>query len=605
MKKIFFIIFIISFLSIFSSRYVNYDDYLYFFGSKNLQIKNIFEFSKTELIFNGLKLTPLDGTHTFFPYILFHYLNRISKGNTFIIHLFNYSVTVLIFLLLSSYLKKRRVEKSYILSFLFTLTPAFALYYNSFMLDGLFFLSFLASYITFQNFLEKQNLKGFLFFLLFFSVSILLSYINLFLIIIFLFSFKKIDRKFNFSFLIFILLTIIGLQLSVFGADILQSLKWQGSERFLNYHKIFKKTIEFVIWFGLLNLPFLSSKDLRNLLFYLSFLISVIFFIYIDQSFLNMILGIILLSTGLFYTYKLMFETDYSKEKLFFVIFSLSIIILSPMIVGRYLYIGYFFYMVLISKSLNSKDLKFSFIITVLILSFLLYSDLLITNSYKKLTFKKNENGYFIGEWGYRYNAENNGLKPLKRDIESLPDSSLVYIPNFERMYNPNKDFIVNLKPVRSESLNNFFVKTISKIYGSGYYTDIFGLLPFSFGRDFSTYNNEYLYLKDGNPIFKKYEEKVSIIGSEVVIICSVFDTIKIKNENVEKIKIVFFDDYRVLKKSDGINVYINFLDGEKQEHVIKPNFLSSISVKGRKIDFITFDKNKNDIFDWFGITFY
>lgn len=398
---------------------------------------------------------------------------------------------------------------------------------------------------------------------------------------------------------------MIFVQLSIFGADILKSLRWQGSEKFLNYHKIFKKIVEYIIWFGLLNIPFISSKDLKNLLFYLSILIAVIFFIYMDQSFLNMIVGIILLSTGLFYTYKFMLETEHSKEKLFFVLFSFSIIVLSPMIVGRYLYIGYFFYMVAISKSLNSKDLKFSFIITVLILSFLLYSDLLITNSYKKLTFKKNENGYFIGEWGYRYNAEKNGLKPIKRDEESLPDSSLIYISNFERMYNPNKDFIVNLKPVRSESLNNFFVKTISKIYGSGYYTDLFGLLPFSFGKDFSTYNNEYLYLKDGNPIFKKYEEKISIIGSEVVIICSIFDTIKIENENVEKIKIVFFDDYRVLKKSDGINVHINFLNGQKEEHTIKPDMSCLISVKGRRISFITFDKNKNDIFDWFGITFY
>uniref|UniRef100_A0A7C3N7A6 Glycosyltransferase RgtA/B/C/D-like domain-containing protein n=1 Tax=candidate division WOR-3 bacterium TaxID=2052148 RepID=A0A7C3N7A6_UNCW3 len=603
MKKLFFIILIIFFLSIFSSRYVNYDDYLYFFSSKVLQSKNIFEFSKTEFIFNGLKLTPLDGTHTFLPYFLFHLINKIFRENILILHLFNYSVAVLIFLLLSFYFKKLGIEKSNILSFLFTLTPAFALYYNSFMLDGLFFLSFLASYISFKNFLKNQDLKNFLIFFLLLSISIFLSYINLFLILIYLFYFKKIDKKFNLFFLLFLLFILIVLNISIFGADILKSLRWQGSEKFLNYHKIFKKIIEYIIWFGLLNIPFISSKDLKNLLFYLSILISTIFFIYTDNTILNMILGIILLSTGLFYTYKFMFETDYSREKLFFVLFSFSIIFLSPMIVGRYLYIGYFFYMLTVSKYLSSKDLKSSFIITLVLLSFLLYSDLKITNSYRELTFK--ENGYFIGEWGYRYNAESKGLKPLKINFVSLPDSSSVYISNFERMYNPNKDFIINLRPVRSESLNNFFVKTISKIYGSGYYTDLFGLLPFSFGKDYSTYNNEYLYLKDGNPIFKKYREKVSIIGSEVVITCKLSDTIRVENESFEKIKISFFDDFRVLKKSDGIKIFINYLDGEKEEHIVKPNSSGLISLKNKGVSFINFDKNRNDNFDWFGITFY
>jgi hypothetical protein len=301
-----------------------------------------------------------------------------------------------------------------------------------------------------------------------------------------------------------------------------------------------------------------------------------------------------------------MFESDDRKMKIFFALFSLAIISLSPLIIGRYLYISYFFYFLIFSKLFfKNLNLNFSFFSTFVLIFFLLYSDLLTTNGYRNLKFNKTENGYFIGEWGYRYVAERNGLKPLKRLSTSLPESSLVYISDLERMYSPDKDFIVHLKPLNSESLNNFFFKTLSKINRCGYYTDLYGVLPFSFGNDFSISHTAYLFLKNGNPNFLAYKEKLAFIRSEIVILSKIIDTVKVKEKNFEKIKVSFFDDYRVLKDSDGIKVLVHYSDGETEEFLVGTYGNGLLSVKNKQIDFITFDKNRNDRYDWFGITFY
>ncbi|MEO0233471.1 MAG: hypothetical protein ABIN39_07330 [candidate division WOR-3 bacterium] len=606
MKKIFFIFFIIIFLSLFSSRYVNYDDYLYFFSSNILENKNIFEFQKTEFVFNGLELTPSDGTHTILPYLIFHFFHKISYGNIFVLHLYYYFLAVLIFIVVSFYLKKLKIDNHDLVAFLFTLNPAFALYYNSFMMDSLFFLSFLVSYILLENFVEKQNIKSFLIFLFFFSFSILLSYINLFLVLTFFFQLKRLRKGYFIGFLIFFISLLFFIKVFNLGADIFRSLKWEGSERFLNYHKTFRKIIGYIIWIGFFSIPFTSYRNLKDPLFYLSTIISIIYFIVLEQNMINIIIGTTLLSMGLFSIYRVMFESDDKKFKIYFALFSLSIISLSPMIVGRYLYISYFFYFVIFTRFfLKNVNLKFSFFSTFILLFFLFYSDLLATNSYRNLKFNKTENGYFIGEWGYRYIAEKNGLKPMKRLFTSLPESSIVYISDIERMYSPDKDFIVHLKPLVSESLNNFFFKTISKIDRCGYYTDLYGVLPFSFGNDFSISHTEYLFLKNGNPNFIANKGRLSFIGSEVVIISKINDTVKVLEKNFEKVKICFFDDYNVLKKSDGIKLFIHYSDGEIEEFLIKTDEDGLLPIKNKRIDLITFDKNRNDKYDWFGITFY
>ncbi|MEO0289291.1 MAG: hypothetical protein ABIN00_06605 [candidate division WOR-3 bacterium] len=606
MKKIFFTLFIIIFLSLFSSRYVNYDDYLYFFSSNVLQNKNIFEFPKTEFVFNGLELTPSDGTHTILPYLIFHFLYKMSYGSMIVLHLYCYSFAVLIFIVVSFYLKKLKVNNHDLVAFLFTLNPAFALYYNSFMMDSLFFLSFLVSYILLENFFEKQNIKSFLLFLFFFSFSILLSYINLFLVLTFFFQLKNLKKGYFICFLLFLISLLFFIKVFNLGADIFRALKWEGSERLLNYHKTFRKIIGYTIWIGLFSIPFISYRNLKDPLFYLSIVISIIYFIVLEQNVVNILIGTALLSTGLFSIYRIMFESDDDKIKIFFALFSLSIISLSPMIIGRYLYISYFFYFVIFSKLfLKNVNLKFSFFSTIVLIFFLFYSDLLTTNSYRNLNFTKTEKGYFIGEWGYRFIAEKNGLKPVKRLFKSLPESSIVYISDIERMYSPDKDFIVHLKPLVSESLNNFFFKTISKINRCGFYTDLYGVLPFSLGDDFSISHTEYLFLKNGNPNFLANRERLAFIGSEAVIISKITDTVRVLEKNFDKIKVCFFDDYKVLKRSDGIKLFIHYSDGETEEFLIKTDGDGLLPVKNKRIDLITFDKNGNDRYDWFGITFY
>ncbi len=605
MKNFISILFIIIFLALFSSRFINYDDTIFFLGKKILHSNNFKDIAKTKLVFHGFEVTPKDGTHSLLPYIIFDFFNRTFKSNIFILHLINYFITSLIFFIFFLYLKHLKVSNPELFSLIFTISPAFFVYSNSFMFDNLYLFSFLLTLFFLKKF-EDDGDKIYFFLFLFSSIfSILFSFINLFLIFFILFSSKKIDKKFLYIFFIFFLLSIYFIKLLDLGPDPLTSVRWFGSEKFLNYHKIFKKILSALIWYGLFFLPFFSKRELKNPILYLSLTISFIFFLLNGKGFLNTLLGTILLSSGLFTFYRISFEMPDDSQKNLFFLFTLTIIFLSPMIVGRYLYIGFLISYLLFLSYGNGPYILTSFIISILLSATLLYSELLHTNSYKRLNFEQTEKSfYFAGEWGYRFNAERFHSKPLKKNDILLPDSSIVYLSNLERMFEPEKIFLIHLKPIKSESLFSFMIKTISKIYGSGYYTDLYGILPFSFGKDFTVSHTSYLYDKNGNKNFIRYKEKIGMIGSDVVIICNLNDTIYPVDDGSKYLTLKFFEDLKVRKYSDGVLVKINKKD-KKQDIILKKvNDTSPIKISLKDVEFISFEKNKNPNFDWFGISF-
>jgi 4-amino-4-deoxy-L-arabinose transferase-like glycosyltransferase len=87
----------------------------------------------------------------------------------------------------------------------------------------------------------------------------------------------------------------------------------------------------------------------------------------------------------------------------------------------------------------------------------------------------------FAGHWGFQYYMQSLGFNPVDSDSFTFQDGDLVVIPeNNSNAYSPQKDLIA------SRQLFEFDINpgaaTMQRAMGAGFYTDLWGPLPYAFG---------------------------------------------------------------------------------------------------------------------------
>ncbi|PIP12824.1 MAG: hypothetical protein COX48_06155, partial [bacterium (Candidatus Stahlbacteria) CG23_combo_of_CG06-09_8_20_14_all_34_7] len=147
----------------------------------------------------------------------------------------------------------------------------------------------------------------------------------------------------------------------------------------------------------------------------------------------------------------------------------------------------------------------------------------------------------------------------------------------------------------------------LSKEGSSGYYTSMYGILPFSISNEYSIKNYIYEYIEYPNPHIMKYIDRIVFWNGKIVIPSHTNDTLIFDSEGNDSIEIVFFPDTRVLM-SDGIIIFLSVIDStgkmiEIKRALFTPKKTGFIIMEKRNKYFVTFSQNENDSFDWFGLS--
>lgn len=117
---------------------------------------------------------------------------------------------------------------------------------------------------------------------------------------------------------------------------------------------------------------------------------------------------------------------------------------------------------------------------------------------------------WFQGHWGFQYYMESHGAKALDRNRPAINEGDVIIMPmnNTNLMWLPQNQFHLvgkrQLMPFR-------WIGTMSKKNGAGFYSDIYGPLPFSVGN---IEPEEYLIFLSGN--FKNPAEAIKHYGQKL-----------------------------------------------------------------------------------------
>jgi hypothetical protein len=289
-----------------------------------------------------------------------------------------------------------------------------------------------------------------------------------------------------------------------------------------------------------------------------------------------------------------------------------AVVLFFPMVIGRYLFAYFIILAIVLFKDSGLKLLSIGVFSSILLTSLLLTSDLIHTNSYSRLQFDCREDyptdtkEYFLGEWGFRTAAEKSRAEPFLLKSSKMKQSDILYVSFLENMADISY-LALHLKFIEAESLFNFPVKLLSKEGKSGYYTSMYGILPFSISNEYSIKCFKYEYKEKANPHILKYIDRVVFWNGKPVIPSYLDDTLIFNAEADDTFEIVFFPDKRV-QKSDGITVKVFEIDTlgcaiESDSFKSMPSNSGYVHLLAGKKYMIAFSQNNSPSFDWFGIS--
>ncbi|MGE3062042.1 MAG: hypothetical protein AB7T10_00180 [bacterium] len=622
-KRIFLFLLIISFFFIFSSREPNYDDIIYLNNGKHISENGVKSILERDWPFAGTTVKLTEGTHSIMPLLFYALLYKLGFS-LFFMHLLIYVIYASMLFPLEALFSRLKAKHPLALSVLFLINPAVSLYANSFMSDiPAFSLLIFSLFFLVKNF-EKKNLIYPALFIIFAVMSILFSYTSFFIFPLIFIAFEESRKKKNLvltgiSFTL-VLSIIVIMNLLSLAPTLFRSISWFGSERLFNYHRTLEKVLSLFVWTGLFALSEVFKKHKNNFILSaaLALLAAGVSFspLLTFNSIISRILLFLLLFSGIFSTVRLFIEKQMLVKGALLLCLGLFSVLLFPMIIGRYILTFLFFFAFLIFRNESFKPLIFSIAFSASLSALLLTSDMLQSKSYRNLDFTGSDSGesislaarrkYFIGEWGYRYQAEKMNAEPMDLNNLMLKEGDILFAPMLENMSDITS-LSTHLKLLKTDSFFDFPLKTLSKESGSGYYTSMYGILPFSISKENSVKNYHYRYREIPNKHLIKYAERVTFWDGEAVIPSNLNDTLLFDMSEGDTLKVRFFPDARILK-SDGITLTCTLLDSNiNKRETSKMNFSpkeNEIMVCGESgLYMITFSKNKNSSYDWFGIT--
>ncbi|MDD3803806.1 MAG: hypothetical protein PHW02_05405 [bacterium] len=621
-KRVILFLLIISFFSIFSSRDVNYDDVIYFDNGKYVSQNGLQSFLERDWPFHGTTVKITEGTHTVAPILFYSVLFDAGFSKT-LIHLIIYIMYAGMLFPLESVFSRLKAKHPLGLAFLFLASPAISVYANSFMADIPAFSAVILSIYFLTKSFDSRTIAYALLFILTALVSVLFSYTSFLVFPLVFIAFDECRKRRNLMIIsISFLIALVFISIMNFyglAPSLIRSVKWFGSEKLFNHHKTLEKILALFVWTGLFALPKIFQKTKSNipanlLILASAFIISMFYFGSLQNNISKAILFILVFS-GINCAVVLFKENHSLKKTLLTAGFGIASALFFPMVIGRYLLFFFFLVFILLYREEKLKSLIFFITLSAGLSSVLLTSDMLHSKSYSNLDFTlPKQDGsisfsakrrFVIGEWGYRHYAEHANAEPVNLENIMMSDRDILFAPLLENMSDISK-LAENLNLVRTDSVFDFPIKLLSKESGSGYYTSMYGILPFSFSKEYSVKNFVYEYSETPNANLLKYADRVAFWNGEIVIPSHTADTVKLYLKEDEGFRVVFFPD-KVVRKSDGIYVTVQSFgsDGNPTKTEFSAGVKEMNSFKADRDGgyTLTFSSKENSDFDWFGIS--
>jgi hypothetical protein len=597
---------------------MNYDDIIYIGNGKFISENGVRAFLDRDWPFHGETVKITDGTHSIVPILFYALLERLNFSHRFV-HIFIYMLFASMLFPLEAILKYFKTKHPLAVTALILFSPAIGVYANSFMADIPAFVLMIFGIYFLIRFYEDGRIFNFILFSVFSILSLLFSYVSFILFPICFLAFEKSRDKKNMFLLallfVFTLLVILLLNHYQLAPTLFRSIKWYGSEKIFNYHKTLEKFLALLVLTGLFAFPEVFKKVKGGIKFRIvSLLLTLILYFAYSSSAGNPFSKVtlfLLLFSGI-NACSSMFQSRERKAMLLLTAGTgAAIVLFFPMVIGRYLFAYFIILAIILFKDNGLKFLSFGIFSSLLLTSLLLTSDLIQTNSYSKLQFDSKENcssdakEYFLGEWGFRTVAEKSRAEPFLLKSSKMKESDILYVSLIENMTDISY-LALHLKLIEAESLFNFPVKLLSKEGKSGYYTSMYGILPFSISNEYSIKCFKYEYREKANPHILKYIDRVVFWNGKIVIPSYLDDTLIFNAEADDTFEIVFFPDKRV-QKSDGITVKLSTIDSlgnviEKSRILFSPSKGEFITVSEKNQYIMTFSENENSSFDWFSV---
>ena len=118
----------------------------------------------------------------------------------------------------------------------------------------------------------------------------------------------------------------------------------------------------------------------------------------------------------------------------------------------------------------------------------LLYADYVHANIYRDFAGEINDGSYkdkkvfFDANWGFWFYLEKRGAQRIQTYNKPLQDGDIFIRPVYTSPEPWSEELRVHLLPVRDDEINTWFpLRTLSKAAEAGYYSQVWGFLPYSF----------------------------------------------------------------------------------------------------------------------------
>lgn len=588
---------IIMILLPFTSRMLNYDDFIYIQLTQELE-ENGFDTFNQQYDFLGYRVTMQDGTHTAMIGYFYMLLMRITGNSYALMHLilyifFAFSVIPL-YMLLNHYEQKHILLKIVLLLTM----PVLTVNVNSFMSDIPAFITFLWGLALYLSMKGKKRYIG----ILFLIVSALFSYIYIvFPLLLYLCERDERNIKpliISVSAVILVFSVFILLNLS---PTPLNAMSWKGSETLFNYHNLGNRFISYVMMIGFISLFILAIRSTyRQPMFYVTMFLGFAFgFTLPGFSMLASLIASLLIGTGIFALYLLFLrEIKYRNLFLWFSIFSIAAIIFFPMMIPRYMLIMLLPAVIILLSEYKGKELVIGIVVNIILSILFLHSDMTFTNSvYSSIPEQKGE-VYFTGEWAFREYMENMGAEMLLRDDSILKQNAHVFLPQGMASWNPHINVMKNLHYVQSHAVTLPFLSLFSVMGKCGFYTDEYGPLPFNIVPYDTLYISEFVFDTLSRPIF---EENTVLWRNGPVLPVDVPCTLNLETRNAVDLIIRFFPSKEVFSQSEGIIVAVQ-TDSNSIADTILPSNKYILELPESELLRICIYPKGNNKFNWIGI---
>lgn len=587
---------------------VNYDDNLYIDGSRLLSSMQYNDFLNVKYPFQGELCTPQQGTHAYIFLYIYRIFTNIPNGLLFL-HFFTYLMYALAFIPVSEIVSRFTKENVNLKALIILVNPASIAYVNSFMLDIPGYVLFLWTVFLFIRYAESGEkifvVLSFVCAFMSFSASYIFIYVSA-VPLLYAYFLRRDKMKEAFVFSVLCVAVMAAQSLITTSPTMLQSLKWFGSEKLFNYHKTADKFTAFLLWMGLAAVfNIFRLKTYKDMFFY-----ACLFFAFVgavllkDYPPVSVMLFILLMANGLYTVVRVLILSEKNPFLTFWAnIFIFFSIIFFPMIIGRYILLIIPPVLIIITMSMSKKLLTAGAALNIVLSLLILTAEMTQTNAYSGVVkAAEGEKVYYTGEWGFRNAMENMKGKMLLKSDTSIADSALLYVPDDEQPIALSQKIVSHLHFLKRDSLYSFGMKTLSSYSKSGYYTNEFGLLPFSFSSEKSIKYSIYRYSRVRNRYLDYYSSKTALWKTYPVIAVKTSDTLKFDSAGEVEVRAVFHPYAKVAEISDGVALFLK--SGSIAETLFAYPSSDNAIVRdfhGEDIE-ITFDSLHSSEYDWVGV---